>query len=116
MSGPSTPSWPRWEPDNQGVTPNRPTSVGSRWSGVDGSSEGGRLSTIRLPSVLQLYAVPLAAAIRAAGYTGSLVTEPALVEGGWVLKLIHEGDPPAGVPGLWHGHRVVLERTGPKDA
>src|SRR5437660_11320839 len=38
---------------------NNPRFVGSRTSGVDGSSEGGRLSTMRLPTALLLYSVPL---------------------------------------------------------
>ncbi len=78
-------------------------------SGVDGSSEGGRLSTARLPTTLVLYAVPLIQAVRQAGYTGKLGAEPAQVDGAWVLKLSFEGERPASVPERWHGHRVLLE-------
>jgi hypothetical protein len=92
---------------------NRPYFVGSLTSGVDGSSEGGRLSTIRLPSTLTLYSVPLIQAIRRAGYAGKLDAEPALVDGAWVLKVTYEGERPSGVPERWHGHRVVLEERKP---
>ena len=78
-------------------------------SGVDGSSEGGRLSTARLPSTLTLYSVPLIQAIRQAGYAGKLNAEPALVDGSWVLRLTYEGERPSSVPERWHGHRVILE-------
>jgi hypothetical protein len=94
---------------------NRPYFVGSLTSGVDGSSEGGRLSTIRLPSTLVLYSVPLLHAIRQAGYPGKVNAEPAQVDGAWVLKVTYEGDQPPEVPERWHGHRVVLERQRPAD-
>jgi len=88
---------------------DRPYFVGSLTSGVDGSSEGGRLSTIRLPSTLMLYSVPLLQWIRRSGYAGRLEVEPALMDGSWVLRVTYEGERPAGVPERWHGRRVVLE-------
>lgn len=92
------------------MTLNQPFFVGSLTSGVDGGSEGGRLSTIRLPSVLQLYSVPLVQEIKRRGYRGKVNAEPAQVDGKWVIKLIYEGDaPPPDVPERWHGHRVVVE-------
>lgn len=94
---------------------NRPYFVGSLTSGVDGSSEGGRLSTMRLPSTLVLYSVPLLQAIRRSGYGGKVDAEPALVDGAWVLKVTYEGDGPPSVPALWHGHRVVVEPRKPSD-
>jgi hypothetical protein len=94
---------------------NRPYFVGSLTSGVDGSSEGGRLSTLRLPSTLVLYSVPLLQAIRRSGYTGKVNAEPALVDGTWVLKVTYQGDRPPEVPERWHGHRVVLEEQKPAD-
>jgi hypothetical protein len=94
---------------------NRPYFVGSRTSGVDGSSEGGRLSTIRLPSTLVLYSVPLLQAIRRSGYPGKVNAEPALVDGTWVMRVVHEGDEPPEVPERWHGHRVVVEALTPAD-
>ena len=36
-----------------------PHALGSRTSGVDGSSEGGRINTINLPGALVLYGVAL---------------------------------------------------------
>lgn len=95
---------------------NQPAFVGSLSSGVDGSSEGGRLSTIRLPAALVLYSVPLVEEVRRRGYTGKLSAEPALQDGIWVLKLIYEGEKPKGVPQRWHGHRVVLEKARPQGA
>lgn len=89
--------------------PAQPSLVASQTSGVDGSSEGGRISTGRLPSTLVLYGVPLLDEIRRGGFRGKLLAQPARVDGTWVLKVIHDGDAPAGVPDLWHGHRVVLE-------
>jgi hypothetical protein len=94
---------------------NRPYFVGSLTSGVDGSSEGGRLSTIRLPSTLVLYGVPLVQAIKRSGYRGRVGVEPALVDGTWVLKLTYEGDAPPQAPARWHGHRVVVEERRPAD-
>lgn len=90
--------------------------MGSLTSGVDGSSEGGRLSTIRLPSTLVLYGVSLVQAIKRSGYRGKLNVEPALVDGRWVLKLTCEGERPSSVPERWHGHRVVLEEQKPASA
>jgi hypothetical protein len=94
---------------------NHPYFVGSQTSGVDGSSEGGRLSTVRLPSTLVLYSVPLLESIRQSGYAGKVNAEPALVDGSWVLKVTYEGKEPPPAPERWHGHRVVLERQGPAD-
>lgn len=94
---------------------NRPYFVGSRTSGVDGSSEGGRLSTMRLPSTLVLYSVPLLQTIRRSGYKGKVNAEPALVDGVWVLKVTYEGDEPPEAPERWHGRRVVVEEA-PKPA
>ena len=92
---------------------NHPYFVGSRTSGVDGSSEGGRLSTVRLPSTLVLYSVPLLQSIRRSGYAGKVNAEPALSDGSWDLKVTYEGDEPPPVPERWHGHRVVVELLRP---
>jgi hypothetical protein len=92
---------------------NRPAFVASLTSGVDGGSEGGRLSTLRLPATLVLYSVPLLQAIRRSGYKGKLNAEAALVDGSWVIKVIYEGEPPSGVPERWQGHAVVLEEAKP---
>jgi hypothetical protein len=98
------------------VSANHPYFVGSSTSSVDGSSEGGRLSTVRLPQTLVIYAVPLIQSLRSAGYTGKLNAEPGLVDGNWVLKVVYEGEQPPHVPERWHGHRVVLEKAPPADA
>lgn len=90
-----------------------PDTVGSSTSGVDGASEGGRQSTIRLPSSLVLYSIPLLDRLKSDGYSGKLTVEPALDPDGWVIRLVYEGDPPASVPARWHGHRVVLEAAPP---
>ncbi len=90
-----------------------PDTVGSFTSGVDGASEGGRQSTLRLPSTLVLYAVPLLDLLKREGYTGKLTAEPALEPAGWVIKVIYDGAPPANVPERWHGHRVVVQAAPP---
>ena len=40
-------------------------ALGSRTSGVDGSSEGGRINTVNLPGALVLYGVALVQALLA---------------------------------------------------
>ncbi|MBO0706568.1 MAG: hypothetical protein J2P39_14680 [Candidatus Dormibacteraeota bacterium] len=90
------------------MTSSEPNFVGSMTSGVDGASEGGRLSTSRLSSVLVLYSVPLLQELKRRGYNGRLTVDPELQDDGWVIKLTYEGDPPADVPELWHGRRVVV--------
>jgi hypothetical protein len=95
------------------VTLKQPSFVGSMTSGVDGASEGGRLSTFRLPSVLVLYSVPLLAELKRRGHQGKLTAEPAQVDGRWVIRLVYEGEPPRDVPEVWNGHRVVVEPASP---
>ena len=96
------------------MIPNQPYFVGSMTSGVDGGSEGGRLSTTRLPSTLMLYSVPLIQEVKRGGYGGKLSAEPALLDEGWAIKVVYEGDEaPRGVPELWQGHRVVVEAAPP---
>jgi hypothetical protein len=90
--------------------------VASQTSGVDGSSEGGRISSVRLPQTLVLYSVPLIDEVKRHGYRGKLTSEPALRDGTWLIKLIYDGDPPQGVPERWHGHRVILEKAPPPPA
>jgi hypothetical protein len=90
--------------------------LGSRTSGVDGSSEGGRISTMRLGQSLVLYGIPLIAEVRRSGYAGKLDVEPAVVDGSWYLRLRCEGEKPKNVPRVWHGHRVIVEVVKPKSA
>ena len=88
-------------------------SLGSRTSGVDGSSEGGRINTVNLPGALVLYGVALLQALRPANPKTKLNVEPVQVDGIWCLELTYEGDEPKGVPETWHGHRVVLKKLEP---
>jgi hypothetical protein len=88
-------------------------SLGSRTSGVDGSSEGGRINTINLPGALVLYGVPLLQSVQRKNPKTKLSVAPVQVEGIWCLELSYQGDEPTGVPERWHGHRVVLRRLEP---
>jgi len=88
-------------------------SLGSRTSGVDGSSEGGRINTINLPGSLVLYGVALLQSLQRANAKTKLTIAPAQEDGIWSLQLSYEGDEPKGVPEVWHGHRVVLKKVEP---
>jgi hypothetical protein len=91
----------------------QPALVASATSGVDGSSEGGRISTIRLPYTLVIYSVPLMEEVKRRGFKGKLSAEPAVVDGVWCLKLVWDGESKPEVPERWHGHRVVVEKAPP---
>lgn len=91
-------------------------SLGSRTSGVDGSSEGGRINTIDLPGALVIYGVALLQSLQARGYKGKLTVAPAQADGGWCLELTYQGDAPVGVPERWHGHRVAVKAAEPPPA
>ena len=88
-------------------------SLGSRTSGVDGSSEGGRINTVNLPGTLVLYGVALLQEFQPKYPKTKLSVAPVQVDGVWSLGLSYQGDEPAGVPELWHGHRVLLEKVEP---
>jgi len=88
-------------------------SLGSRTSGVDGSSEGGRINTIILPGVLVLYGVALLQSLHGANPKSKLTVAPVQDDGIWRLQLTYHGDEPKGVPEVWNGHRVVLKRVEP---
>jgi hypothetical protein len=88
-------------------------SIGSRTSGVDGSSEGGRINTINLPGTLVLYGVALVQALQRSNPKTKLNVAPVLVDVGWCLELSYEGEEPKGVPERWHGHRVILKKIEP---
>jgi hypothetical protein len=88
-------------------------SLGSRTSGVDGSSEGGRINTINIPGALVIYGVALLQALQPKNPKLRLSLAPALVDGTWCLELTYQGDEPAGVPELWHGRRVILKKAEP---
>jgi hypothetical protein len=89
-------------------------SLGSRTSGVDGSSEGGRINTINLPGALVLYGVPLLQSAQRNNPKTKLSVAPVPVDGVWCLELSYQGDEPKGVPERWHGHRVILRKTEPQ--
>jgi hypothetical protein len=88
-------------------------SLGSRTSGVDGSSEGGRINTTNLPGTLVIYGVALLHSLQPRNPKTKLSVEPALVDGVWCLELSYLGDEPAGAPETWHGHHVVLRKIEP---
>lgn len=88
-------------------------ALGSRTSGVDGSSEGGRINTINLPGVLVLYGVPLLQSLQHKNPKTKLLLSPVKVDGVWCLELSYQGDDPQGVPDRWHGHLVILKKIEP---
>jgi len=88
-------------------------SLGSRTSGVDGSSEGGRINTINLPGALVIYGVALVQNLQSKGVKGRLTVAPVLIDGAWCLELTYQGDAPTGVSERWHGHRVVVKAAEP---
>ena len=88
-------------------------SLGSRTSGVDGSSEGGRINTISIPGALVIYGVALVQMLQPKNPKTKLSVAPGLVDGTWRLELTYQGDEPAGVPQRWHGHRVDLKQAPP---
>ena len=88
-------------------------SLGSRTSGVDGSSEGGRINTINIPGALVIYGVALLQALQPKSPKTKLGVAPVQVDGIWSLELSYQGDEPAGLPERWHGHRVILKKIDP---
>jgi hypothetical protein len=88
-------------------------ALGSRTSGVDGSSEGGRINTINLPGALVLYGVALSQDLQRRGIKTKFNLTPVKVDGVWCLELSYTGDEPVGVPDHWHGHRVILRKLEP---
>jgi len=88
-------------------------ALGSRTSGVDGSSEGGRINTNNLPGALVLYGVALIQMLQRANPKVKLSVAPVQVDGVWCLELGYLGDQPAGAPDQWHGHRVILHKVEP---
>ena len=88
-------------------------ALGSRTSGVDGSSEGGRINTINLPGALVLYGVALVQTLQRKNPKTKLSVAPIQVDGVWCLELSYLGDEPVGAPGQWHGHCVILRKLEP---
>jgi hypothetical protein len=88
-------------------------ALGSRTSGVDGSSEGGRINTISLPGALVLYGVALIQTLQRKNPKTKFSVAPVKVDGVWCLELSYTGDEPAGVPDHWHGPRVMVRKPEP---
>ena len=88
-------------------------SLGSRTSGVDGSSEGGRINTINLPGALVIYGVALLQRLQRKNPKTKFSLAPVQPDGTWCLELSYQGDEPTGVPQEWHGHRVILKKIEP---
>ena len=88
-------------------------ALGSRTSGVDGSSEGGRINTISLPGALVLYGVALVQTLQRKNPKTKFAVAPIQADGVWCLELIYTGDEPVGVPDHWHGHRVLVRNQEP---
>jgi len=89
------------------------SALGSRTSGVDGSSEGGRINTINLPGALVLYGVPLLQSLQRKNPKVKLSIAPVRADGVWCLELTCQGEMSEGVPEQWHGHRVILKTVEP---
>ena len=88
-------------------------SLGSRTSGVDGSSEGGRINTINIPGALVIYGVALLQSLQPRNPKTRLSVAPIQVDGIWSLELSYQGDEPRGVPERWLGHLVILKKLEP---
>jgi hypothetical protein len=87
--------------------------LNSRTSGVDGSSEGGRINTELLANTLALYGGALVAELKARGYTGKVTVHADLRDGIPVLVATFTDDTPKFVPKLWNGRRVIVEKEAP---
>ncbi len=88
-------------------------ALGSRTSGVDGSSEGGRINTVNVPGALVLYGVALVQTLQRQNPKSKISIAPVQVGGVWCLELTYAGDPPVGVPERWHGHQVRVRAPEP---
>lgn len=88
-------------------------ALGSRTSGVDGSSEGGRINTIDLPGALVIYGVALVQQLQAKGSKARMTAAPVREDGLWCIEVTYQGDAPQDVPDHWHGHRVIVKAAPP---
>lgn len=97
--------------------PNRLSSrhmlLNSRTSGVDGSSEGGRINSELLENTLALYATALTESLRARGYRGKCAVRPDSRNGIPVLVAVFAEEPPDFLPERWHGRALIVEREAP---
>ena len=87
--------------------------LNSRTSGVDGSSEGGRINTELLANTLALYATALVDELKHRGYAGRVTVRADLRDGIPVLVATFPDDPPKFMPKLWAGRRVIVEKDPP---
>jgi hypothetical protein len=87
--------------------------LNSRTSGVDGSSEGGRINTELLGNTLALYATALVDELKARGYAGRVAVRADLHDGMPVFIATFPDDPPKLAPKLWAGRRVIVEKEPP---
>ena len=88
-------------------------ALGSKTSGVDGSSEGGRINTIDLPGALVIYGVALVQQLQAKGNKARMTAAPVREDGLWCIEVTYQGDEPKDVPDHWHGHRVIVKAAPP---
>src|SRR5579864_5212418 len=109
----STRYWPRSRTANRYPDHLMVHSLGSRTSGVDGSSEGGRINTNNLPGALVIYGVALLQVMQRQNPKTKFTIAPVQVDGTWCLQLNYEGDEPKSIPDHWHGHRVILKKVEP---
>ncbi len=87
--------------------------LNSRTSGVDGSSEGGRINTEVLGNTLALFGTALIETLRARGYRGRCTVRPDLRDGIPVLVAVFAEDPPDFLPQRWHGRALIVEKEPP---
>ena len=87
--------------------------LNSRTSGVDGSSEGGRINTELLANTLALYAAALVDELKVRGYKGKVSVHADMRDGIPLLVATFPDDPPRLVPARWHGRRVIVEKEPP---
>src|SRR5260370_39317266 len=85
----TTPPSPRSLPPSQAARPANLAFVthalGSRTSGVDGSSEGGRINTVNVPGALVLYGVALFQALQRQNPKSKLSVAPVQRDGVWCV-------------------------------
>lgn len=84
------------------------SASGSITSGVDGSSEGGRINSIQAGYLLELYGVSLVNVLHDSGEHGQMKIEPIQVDGIWCLELTVGPGFKSPVPTRWHGRRVII--------
>ncbi len=87
--------------------------LNSRTSGVDGSSEGGRINTEILDNTLVLFGTALVDSLRARGYRGRCTVRADRRNGIPVLVAVFAEEPPDFLPARWGGRALLVEREAP---